>query len=98
MNLLDGMTFSAERLLPDQVASDLPTTASHIETAFFIIQGRDDVITPTRAAVEYFRQVRAPVKELILIEGGHFAFMTHGKEFLDALVRRVRPVAVSRGA
>lgn len=96
-NLIDGMKFSSKRLLTDQIATDLPKTASDIKTAFFVIQGRNDVITPTSAAVDYFKQVKAPMKELILIDGGHFAFMTHGKQFLDALVQSVRPVAISRG-
>jgi hypothetical protein len=39
-NLIDGMGFSAEHLLPDQMATDLPMTASEIRTAFFVIQGR----------------------------------------------------------
>lgn len=41
----------------------------------------------------------APEKELVLIDGaGHFAFMTHGRQFLAALVDKVRPVALRRGA
>ncbi|MHB8527289.1 MAG: alpha/beta fold hydrolase [Candidatus Acidiferrales bacterium] len=97
-NLADGMDFSSEHLLADQMAADLPKTARDIKTAFFVIQGRDDVITPTLAAVDYFKQVKAPIKELVLIDGGHFAFMTDGKQLLDALVRKVRPVAIRRGA
>lgn len=97
-NLADGMTFSSEHVLADQIATDLPKTAVEIKTAFFIIQGRDDVTTPTSAAVDYFKHVKAPIKELVLIDGGHFAFMTHGGQFLDALVRKVRSVAIARGA
>jgi hypothetical protein len=47
---------------------------------------------------DYFKHVKAPIKELVLIDGGHFAFMTHGGQFLDALVRKVRSVAIARGA
>ncbi len=96
-NLLDGMDFSSEHVLADQIATDLPKTATEIKTAFFIIQGRDDIITPTAAAVDYFKQVKAPMKQLVLIDGGHFAFMTHGEQFLDVLVGKVRPVAIARG-
>jgi pimeloyl-ACP methyl ester carboxylesterase len=93
------MGFSAEHLLPDQMATDLPMTASEIRTAFFVIQGRDDVTTPTKAAIEYFQRVKAPKKELILLAGaGHFAFMTDSVAFLAALINKVRPVAVIRGA
>jgi pimeloyl-ACP methyl ester carboxylesterase len=97
-DLLEGMTFSARRVLPDQMSTDLPSTATNIRTAFFVIQGRDDITTPTAAAVAYFNSVRAPTKELILIDGaGHFAFMTHPREFLAILTDKVRPVAVSGG-
>lgn len=96
-NLVGGMEFSSKHLLADQIASDLPRTATDIKTAFFLIQGGNDTITPTPAAVDYFKQVKAPMKKLVLIDGGHFAFMTHGKQFLEALVQKVRPVAVSRG-
>jgi pimeloyl-ACP methyl ester carboxylesterase len=35
-------------------------------------------------------------KKLILIEhAGHFAFVTHREEFLAALLKHVRPLAVS---
>jgi pimeloyl-ACP methyl ester carboxylesterase len=98
-NLIDGMEFSAEHVLPDQMATDLAVTADKIGTAFFVIQGKDDVITPTKAATDYFERVAAPKKELILIkDAGHFAFMTAPDAFLAALTNKVRPVAISRGA
>ena len=98
-NVIDGMRFSAEHLLPDQMATDLPMTASELGTAIFVIQGRDDVTTPTKATIEYFERVKAPTKELILLAGaGHFAFMTDSAAFLAALIDKVRPVAIMRGA
>jgi len=98
-DLIGGMEFSAKQVLPDQMAADLPATARRIDTAFFVIQGRDDVVTPTQAAIDYAEQVQSPHKELILIaDAGHFAFMTHSGEFLAALTGKVRPVAIARGA
>jgi pimeloyl-ACP methyl ester carboxylesterase len=98
-NLEDGMQFSGEHVLPDQIATNLPKTACHIQTAYFLIQGRDDVISPTQAAVDYFKCITAPKKELILLpNAGHFAFMTDFDEFLEALTSKVGPVAVARGA
>jgi pimeloyl-ACP methyl ester carboxylesterase len=95
----DGFRFSAEQVIPDQIKADLPATASRIETAFFVIQGRDDVITPTRDATDYFQKVEAPYKRLILIpNAGHFAFMTAPGDFLMHLVQTVRPIAIARGA
>lgn len=98
-DLGDGMNFSAKQVLPDQMAIDLPTTAHKIDTAFFVIQGQDDVVTPTKAAIDYFEGVTAPLKGLTLIpDAGHFAFMTASKAFLAALTDKVRPVAIKRGA
>ena len=94
-----GMSFSGQSLLPDQVASDLATTAARIDTAFFIIQGAGDVITPTKLAADYFGKVVAPHKEMVLIpNAGHFAFLTNPDAFLSILTRKVRPIAIARGA
>jgi pimeloyl-ACP methyl ester carboxylesterase len=98
-NLEDGMQFTGERVIPDQIATDLPKTACDIHIAYFVIQGQDDVITPTQAAADYFKCIKAPKKELILIpNAGHFAFMTASDKFLEVLISKVRPVAVARGA
>ena len=97
-NLEEGMEFTGEHVLPDQIATNLPKTACSIETAYFVIQGQDDAITPTQAVVDYFKCVKAPKKELILIpDAGHFAFMTASGKFLQALTTKVRPVAVAHG-
>jgi pimeloyl-ACP methyl ester carboxylesterase len=97
-NLEDGMEFTGEHVLTDQIATNLPKTACDIHTAYFVIQGQDDVITPTPAAIEYFKCIQAPKKELILIpNAGHFAFMTASDKFLEALTTKVRPVAIARG-
>jgi pimeloyl-ACP methyl ester carboxylesterase len=98
-SLEDGMQFTGEHVLPDQIATNLPKTACYIHTAYFVIQGQDDVITPTQAAFQYFKCVKAPKKELILIpDAGHFAFMTASDKFLEVLTSKVRPAAIARGA
>jgi hypothetical protein len=56
------MQFTGEHVVPDQIATDLPKTACDIHTAYFLIQGQDDVITPTQAAVDYFKCIKAPRK------------------------------------
>jgi pimeloyl-ACP methyl ester carboxylesterase len=96
---LDGFNFSAEHLLADQMTTDLRKSAPELHTAFFLIQGKDDVVTPTQAAVDYYKKVKAPTKELILIpDAGHFVFMTASDNFLVALTKKVRPVAIRAGA
>jgi pimeloyl-ACP methyl ester carboxylesterase len=98
-DLNDGQLFSGKHLIADEVATNLPVTAPRLDTAYFLIQGRDDVISPAKAAVAYFNQVKAPQKTLVLIpDAGHFAFMTAPDAFLAALTGKVRPAAIARGA
>jgi pimeloyl-ACP methyl ester carboxylesterase len=66
-----------------------------LQVPFFVIQGKEDMATPTSVAVKYFNAVKAPRKKLIIIENaGHFALVTNREEFLAALLKYVRPVAV----
>jgi len=90
----DGMMYSGRTTVSAMVATELPTTARTLKVPFFVIQGKEDMVTPTSVAVQYFRVVKAPKKKLILINGaGHFALVTHREEFLAALVKYVRPLA-----
>jgi proline iminopeptidase len=94
-SLGDGMGYSGRTTLSAMLATELPTTANTLKVPFFVIQGKEDMATPTSVAVQYFNVVKAPRKKLILIEhAGHFAFVTHREEFLAALVKYVRPLAV----
>ena len=91
----DGMSYSGQTTLSGMLATELPTTARTIKVPFFVIQGKEDMATPTSVAVQYFNIVQAPRKKLILIEhAGHFALVTHREEFLAALVKHVRPLAL----
>jgi pimeloyl-ACP methyl ester carboxylesterase len=92
----EGMLYSGRTTVNSMMATELPTTASTFKVPFFVIQGKQDMVTPTSVAVKYFDIVKAPKKKLILIEGaGHFALVTHQKEFLAALTKYVRPLAIS---
>ena len=91
----DGMGYSGRTTLSGMLGTDFTTTARTIKVPFFVIQGKEDMATPTSVAVQYFNVVKAPKKKLILIEhAGHFALVTHREEFLAALVKYVRPLAV----
>lgn len=94
-----GAKFSRPKLWPYVVKADLPNTAGTIDTAFFLIQGQNDVLAATPQAVNYFKVAKAPYKGLVIIpRAGHFALMTSPDAFGDALVKKVRPVAIARGA
>jgi proline iminopeptidase len=90
-----GMMYSGPKLVGAMLATDLPKTASRLAVPFFVIQGADDMTTPTSVAAKYFAIVQAPMKKMILIPGaGHFAIVTHVDAFRTTLVREVRPLAV----
>jgi proline iminopeptidase len=91
----EGMQYSGRITLNAMLTTELPTTARILKVPFFVIQGKEDMATPTSVAVKYFNVVKAPRKKLILIKhAGHFALVTHRDEFLAALVKEVRPIAV----
>jgi pimeloyl-ACP methyl ester carboxylesterase len=88
------MSYSGRATVSAMLATELPTTANTLKVPFFVIQGKEDMVTPTSVAVKYFQAVSAPKKKLIIIDhAGHFALVTHREEFLAALVKYVRPLA-----
>jgi len=87
----DGEIFSGRALVADEIREDLFSTAKTFRVPVYIIQGREDVFTPTPVAVDYFNSIRAPSKKLYIIEGaGHFALVTHQNDFLKILREIVR--------
>lgn len=86
-----GMRLSGRALFPDQVREELFTTASRFDVPVYVIQGREDLFTPTPVAVDYFNSIKATSKKLYIIEGaGHFALVTHQNDFLEILHEIVR--------
>ena len=60
----------------------------------FVFEGEEDFTTPTALARQYVESMKAPRKEFVTISGGHFAVFTHSDQFLQELVKRVRPLAI----
>jgi pimeloyl-ACP methyl ester carboxylesterase len=56
----NGMAFSGKTTVNDMLAEDLATTAPRLEVPFIVIQGAEDIITPTSVAKKYFDIVQAP--------------------------------------
>jgi pimeloyl-ACP methyl ester carboxylesterase len=91
-----GMALSGKTTVSAMLATELPTTAHTFKLPFIVIQGKEDMTTPTSGAVKYFNVVKAPRKKLIIIDNaGHFAVVTHREEFLAALVKHARPLAMA---
>jgi proline iminopeptidase len=83
-----GRQASGSQLIRQIAGVDLFASARRFELPFVVIQGSDDVITPTSVARAYLEHIEAPAKEIIIIDGAsHFAHLTHTEEFLAALSR-----------
>ena len=80
------------RLSPVETSFDARALGLDVPVPFFVIQGREDHITPFEVAQAYFAEVRAPKKAFLPIAGGHYACFTNPIEFVDALRRHVRPL------
>lgn len=95
-DLFKGMKFSLDQLYNELLAFDAYRLGLRFELPFFIFQGDNDALTPTAKAQEYFDRVEAPHKEFVLIEqSGHLAAFARPQQFLDELLRRVRPLGLA---
>jgi pimeloyl-ACP methyl ester carboxylesterase len=61
---------------------------------FFVVQGREDHISGVEPARAYVEELRAPAKAFVPIDGGHFACFTSSEQFVGALRRHARPLAI----
>jgi pimeloyl-ACP methyl ester carboxylesterase len=91
-----GIDFSSTRLRPVISSYDARKLGLDVLIPFFIIQGREDHVTPFEVAEQYATQVRAPIKKFIPLSGGHFGCFTASDEFLAALREHVRSIATKR--
>jgi pimeloyl-ACP methyl ester carboxylesterase len=91
---IGGYTFSDSRVSPAMYSFDAAVFAPEMPVPFFVIQGRDDHITPVEIAREYVSRVRAPRKAFTTIPGGHFACFTSSKEFLETLHKNLGALVV----
>lgn len=72
-NLVGGMNFSGSVLLPFQKQENLSAKSLNFKLPYYVIQGREDLFTPTEPAIKYFEKIVAPRKEIVIIEhAGHF--------------------------
>lgn len=95
-NFVSGMEFSTAQLLKEMSTYDAWQQGIHFEVPFFILQGENDVLTPPNLAAEFFTDVVAPLKDMVIIrDAGHFAAFMQPEQFLNELLIRVRPVATA---
>lgn len=78
----------------ETAAFEADTLGSKFEVPIFFFQGADDLNTPTALVQEYFEQIEAPEKELVILpDAGHFTIVYHDK-LLDLLNEHVRPLVM----
>jgi pimeloyl-ACP methyl ester carboxylesterase len=88
-----GYTFTSNVLVPKIIGKELiDIVGFDVPLPFIVVQGRDDHITPTDVAHDYFEKVKAPAKAFGEISGGHFACYTNPDGFLGALRQHVLPL------
>ena len=94
--LFAGFQWSTQQMFQELMAYDVRGLGPRFEVPFFLFQGETDVVTLTSLATEYFEEVEAPTKGLVLIsDAGHFAAFTQPQRFLTELRTRVRPLAAA---
>jgi pimeloyl-ACP methyl ester carboxylesterase len=92
---LAGVIFSYAHLFEPLMAFRAAPYGTAFDVPMFFFQGSDDLQTPTRLVCDYAARIKAPAKDVVLLEGGgHMVIRTMGESFLEEMIARVRPVAV----
>ena len=92
-----GQQFSGSRLYNQWMDFDAHRLGPSFGTPIVIIQGTDDVMTPTALVEAWLETVDAPHKVFVPIEGGgHLVMATAGEAYLVALLSHARPLAGER--
>lgn len=93
---LQAGEFSVSRLYPEMMAYTDRAAPAPIRVPIVIIQGDEDIQTPTVLAREYFDRLQAPSKTWVTLPGGgHNAVFAMPVAFHQALLRHVRPLATA---
>ncbi|WP_141434436.1 alpha/beta fold hydrolase [Bacillus sp. 03113] len=94
IDIFKGMSFSIDHLFDELMNFDLKKLGMRFELPIFIFQGDTDILTPTELAKAYYDEIEAPHKEFVLIKNaGHLACFARADQFLEELIKRVRPLA-----
>jgi proline iminopeptidase len=93
-SFMGGQGFCLAELYPHWMAFKSRDLGATFALPVFIIQGANDVMTPTHLVAAWLDEISAPQKQLIAIPGGgHLVFATAADAYLEALVTLVRPLA-----
>ena len=85
---------SMQLLDPKSPIGNFDLVGYDYEVPIFFFLGALDQHASTEVASEYFAKIEAPYKKLLLFDkSAHAATMTQPQQFIDALVKHVRPLA-----
>lgn len=94
--LVGGFISSPVKLFQQMMSYDARQFGTTFETPIFFFQGDADLQAPARPVEDYFATIQATKKELLLLHNeGHLAVLTSPDVFLQELLARVRPLALS---
>jgi len=88
VNWLRGFRRVRDAMFDQFMRFDARALGTQFDVPFYLFQGAEDVVTLTAPAVQYFNEIEAPAKELVLIDqASHFCAFTQPAAFLAALKR-----------
>ncbi len=91
----DGQALSGERLVPQITSLGPKDLGLKFAVPVFFLQGAEDFTTPPELARRYLASIQAPRKWFVTLNGGgHFAVFMNTGQFLEVLVKLVRPLAL----
>lgn len=91
----DGQALSGERLVPQTTSLEQKDLGLNFAVPIFFLHGTEDFTTPTELARRYLASIKAPRKEFVPLNGGgHFAVFMNSGQFLEVLIKLVRPLAL----
>lgn len=95
MDWFAGSTFSLTALKDALLTYSEGPPYAPLAVPFVVIQGADDIQTPTDLAAEYLDAIEAPAKRFVSLPGGgHMAMVAMPDACLQALLAEARPFAL----
>ena len=92
-----GMNFSLESLWGQVESWRLADGGLEFDAPMVFIEGELDLQVPASLVTEVFAKLKAPAKELVIVEGAaHAAILTQPDRFRRELVERVLPFALAK--
>jgi pimeloyl-ACP methyl ester carboxylesterase len=99
LDFLGGSMFCISKLYTQWMEFDARWLGTSFQTPIFIIEGENDMMTPSELASEWVSTIDAPQKAFVPINGAsHLAFVTAADAYLAELVGLVRPLAIAAPA